>query len=116
MPLGVASREKCVGKNSNRNHWDLLDKNFGLWRIKTLYFQEGNKLNFQSGLGMEDPSLNKINRQPDLQLMELPLVGKGAGAGKDLVVQDLLRWEGKNKRKCFFNPSSALLIHRLNVW
>lgn len=66
----MVSREKCGGKKSNSNHWDGIGKNLGLWREKILYFQERNKLNFQSGLGMEDPSRNKIILQPDLQLLE----------------------------------------------
>lgn len=31
---------------------------------KELFFQEGNKLNFQPGLGMGGPSVNKTHLQP----------------------------------------------------
>ena len=48
---------------------------------KELYFQEGNKLNFQPGLGMEGPSLSKVHLQP----------GSAACGAHELVHGSLLR-------------------------
>lgn len=59
---------------------------------KILYFQEGNKLNFQSGLGMEDPSVHKINLQPDLQLMKPVSWFLAPSCGKVLEEEEIPWW------------------------